>query len=165
MACAAGLAVLVLVDAGDFAVDAGVRTAALALLALVAALRLGWSPLLPASLLLIGATYAIHLAVDDAPLDALAPLFAAGLLLTAELGYWSLEERERIDAEPGEGFRRLGFVALLALGALLVGAVLLAVADLARTRGLAVDLLGAAAAASALLLVVLLARRETREPG
>lgn len=136
------------------------RTSALALVFLVAALVLGWSPLVPAALVLLGATYATHLAVDDAALDVRAPLFAAGLLLSAELAYWSLEERERIRAEPGEGLRRLGFVMLLGLGSIAVGGMLLAAADIARTRGLAIDLLGAAAAASALLVVVLVARRQ-----
>ena len=92
-------------------------------------------------------------------LDTLAPLLAAGLLLAAELAYWSLEERQNVRTEAREQLRRLAVVAALALGSLFVGAVLLAVADVARTRGLAVDLVGAAAAAGALLLLVLVARR------
>ena len=97
--------------------------------------------------------------MDDAALDAAAPLVAAGLLVTAELGFWSVEERERVQSEPGESLRRLAFLALLALGTLLVTAALLALADGVRARGLALDLVGAAAAASALIAVVMLARR------
>ena len=137
------------------------RLCAVAFVALVAALVLGWSLLIPLSLGLLGAAYATHLGLDDPSLDASAPLFGAGLLLTAELGYWSLEERDRVVAEPGEQLRRLALVVCLALGALAAGAGLLAVADLARTEGLAIDVLGAAAAAAALLVVVLLARRST----
>jgi hypothetical protein len=122
---------------------------------------LGWSSLVPASVGLMGAAYAVHLALDDPALDTRAPLLAAGLLLAAELAYWSLEELQNVRTEAREQLRRLAVVVLLALSGLLVGAVLLAVADVARTRGLAVDLLGAAAAASALLLLVLVARRPT----
>jgi hypothetical protein len=151
--------VLALVDAGDDALAAGVRVVALAVLALLAGIVLGWSPLVPVSLLLLGSAYATHLALDDPGLDGTAPLVAAGLLVTAELAYWSLEEREEIRSERGESLRHLGVVALLALGGLVAGSVLLAVADLARTEGLAIDLLGAGAAAGALLVVVLYARR------
>jgi len=141
--------------------EVGVRVAAVALVALVAALRLGWSPLLPTSLVLLGGIYAAQLSVDDAALDPVAPVFAAGLYVTAELGYWCLEEREGMKAEPGEGFRRLAFVAALGLTTLLVAAALLGLVDAVRAGGLAVDLLGAAAAAAALLVVVLAARRSS----
>jgi hypothetical protein len=151
--------VLVLADAGETAGGVGAQLCAAAFLALLVSLVLGWAALGTVSLVLLGAAYAVHLSIDDVALDARAPLFAAGLLMTAELCYWSLEERERVRGEPGDGFRRLGFVALLGLGALFVGAVLLAVVDLGRTGGLAVDLVGAAAAAAVLLALVLAARR------
>jgi len=130
-----------------------------ALVALVVGLVLGWSPLLPVSIGALGAAYAVHLAVDDPALDSKVPLLGVGLLLTAELAYWSLEERDRVATEPGESLRRVGLLAGLALGALGAGAGLLAVSDLARAGGLAIDVLGAVAAATALLVVVLLARR------
>ncbi|MEX0850334.1 MAG: hypothetical protein WD015_02410 [Gaiellaceae bacterium] len=132
--------------------------AAIALVALVAALVLGWSLLVPASLVLLGGMYGAELAIADASLDAATPLFAAGLLVAAELAYWAIEERESAEAEPGEGLRRVAFVALLALGALLVAALLLALADSVSAAGLAVDLVGATAAAT-VLIVVLITRR------
>ena len=159
MLCAAGVSVVALAEGGDVALAVGARLAAVGLLALVAAVVLGWSTLLPAALLLLGGAYATHLAADDVALDARGPVVAAGLLLAAELGYWSLEERDRVRGEPGEDLRHLGLVVLVALAGLAVGAVVLAAADLARASGLAVDLLGAAAAAGALLVLVLLARR------
>jgi hypothetical protein len=159
VACAAGLSALALLDASETVLDVGVRLCVVSLLALVAALVLAWPSLVPGALVLLGAAYATQLAVDDAPLDARAPLFAAGLLVTAELAYWSLEEREDVQADPGDALRRAGFVALLALGMLAVGAALLAVTDAMRAGGLAVDLLGAAAAAAVLVVVVLAARR------
>ena len=61
-------------------------------------------------------------------------------------------------AEGGEGWRRLGLVASLGLAMVLAAGALLALVDALRTRGLTVDVLGAAAAA-AVLVFVLLARR------
>ena len=162
VACATALAALPLARAGDDAlVEVGLRVTVLALLTLVASLALGWPVLLPVSLVLLGGLYAAQLAVDDATLDGAAPLFAAGLLGAAELGYWSLEEREPSTADPGEALRRVGFVALLVVGALLVSGVLLAFVDGIRAGGLAVDLLGAAAAAL-VLTVVIVAHRSGR---
>ena len=135
------------------------RLVAVGVIALVAAVVLGWSSLVAASVVLIGSAYAVHLALDDPELATGAPLLAAGLLLAAELAYWSLEERQNVRTEARDQLWHLAVVVALALGGLFVGAVLLAVADVARTRGLAVDLLGAAAAATALLLLVLVARR------
>ena len=137
----------------------GVRTGPIAVVALAAGLVLGWGRLVPFALLLLGAMYALYLGVDGPSLDAAAPVFAAGLFVTAELAYWSLEERERVPAEPGESLRRIAIVAGLGVAVLLVSGLLLAVADVLRTRGLAVDLLGAAAAAATLLVIVFSTRR------
>ena len=162
VACATALAALPLARAEDDAlVEAGFRVAAIALLVLVASLVLGSPVLLPMTLFLLGGLYATQLAVDDATLDGAAPLVAAGLLATAELGYWSLDERERATVDPGENLRRVGFVAVLVLGALLVAGTLLAFVDGVRAGGIAVDLVGAAAAA-AVLIVVLVAHRAGR---
>ena len=156
---AGGLAALPLVRAeSDVVFEAGLRMAAVALLALVAALVLEWPPLVAASLVLLGALYGAQLAVDDASLDSGSALFAAGALVTAELAHWSLEDRERVKADPGEQLRRLAFISLLGLGALVVAGMLLAVVDEVGTGGLVVDLLGAAAAAAALLAIALGAR-------
>ena len=155
-----GLAALPLARAEENALlEVGFRVAAVALLALVAALVLGWPSLVPASLVLLGGLYGAQLAVDDAALDAAAPLYAAGLFVTAELAYWSLEEREDVKAERGEELRRVAFVAALTLGALAVAAGLLALVDAVRAGGLAVDLVGALSAATALIAAVLFARR------
>jgi len=159
VACAAGVSALALAEAGDDALVVGVRLVAVGLLALMAAVVLGWSSLVAVSLVLLGSAYAVHFALDDPTLDTHAPVVAAGLLLAAELAYWSLEQLQRVRTESREQLRHLAVVAALGLGGLFVGAVLLAVADVVRTRGLAVDLFGAVAAASALLLLVLIARR------
>lgn len=120
---------------------------------------LGWPALVPVALGALGGWYGLQLAVDDAPLDLAAPLVAAGLVVTAELAYWSLEERERVEGEPGGTLRRLAYAAALALGTFVVTAMLLALVDGVRAGGLAIDLLGAAAAAGALVAIVLAAAR------
>jgi hypothetical protein len=162
VACVVALAALPLTRASDNVLRFGLPISAVAVLVLLAALVLGWPRLLPASLVVLGAVYALYLSVDDVALDSLASLFAAGLLVTAELGYWSLEEREDVHVGPGEQLRRLAVVAGLGLAALVTSAALLALADAVDAGGLAVDLLGAAAAAAALLIVVLFARRGVR---
>jgi hypothetical protein len=159
MACAGAAAVFALARAGDLATAIGARIAAGALLCLVAALVLGLPRLVPLSLVLVGAAYAVYLLVDDAPLDPAAPVFTAAILVSAELAYWSLEERERVRTDPGEALRRVALLAAFATLALVLSGALLALADSAGAQGLAIDLLGAGAAAAALLTIVLYARR------
>lgn len=141
------------------------RVAAVALLVLIAALALGWSPLVPVAIAAVGGLYAAQLAVDDASLDAAAPVVATGLLLVTELAYWSLEERERVPGDPGDGLRHAAFVALLAVGALVVGALLLALVDEIQAEGLALDVLGAAAGAAILAAIALAAGGRGRTDG
>lgn len=130
----------------------------MAVVGLAAVLAVGAPALVPLPFLLVGGIYAAQLAVDDAPLDPAAPAFAAGLVVGAELAYWSLDERDGVKGRPGDDLRRAGYVAGLGVAALLVAAVVLALVDAVRARGLGVDVLGAAAAALALLAVVLFAR-------
>jgi 4-amino-4-deoxy-L-arabinose transferase-like glycosyltransferase len=134
-----------------------------ALIVLIAGVALGWSPLVPASIVAVGGLYAAQLALDDAPLDASAPLIAAGLLLVAELAYWSLEEREGVPGDPGDGLRHAAFVGVLAIGALVVGALLLVVSDVVSAEGLALDVVGAIAASAILAAVLLAARGRNRQ--
>jgi hypothetical protein len=157
LACA--LAAFAVVRGSDLVVHVGIRIVAVGIGVLVVALVLGWARLVPLALGLLGGVYALYLAVDDPPLDVSVPVFAAGVLVTAELAYWSLEEREKVPVERGEALRRAAIVAVEGLVALILGGGLLALADVARTRGLAIDLFGAAAAAAALLLLARLARR------
>jgi len=148
---------------GTGAVEAvSVRLAASALVALVAGIVLGWARLVPVSIALAAGSYAAQLAVDDVALDPTAPLLAVAVLLAAELAYWSLEERERPRAEPGAGRRHAVFVAALGVAALAVGVALLALADVARTEGLALDVLGASAAAAVLAAIALASRAHGR---
>jgi len=151
-----------LARASDDVVGLGARVAAIAVVALVAALVLEWTPLIPTALVLVGGLYAAQLAIDDVALDTASPAFAAALLVTAELAYWSLEERDQIQGEPGAGLRHTAFVAALGVATLLVASLLLVFVDAVHTKGLAVDLLGTAAAAAALFAIVLVARGHGR---
>ena len=136
----------------------GVRVGAVAFLALVAGIVLGWSPLIPLAAVLAGGLYGVELAIADAPLDAAAAGVAAALLLCTELAYWSGEERTRWLGDAGDGMRRVAVVALLGVGAFFVSASLLALVDAVRARGLALDLLGALAAVTVLATVFAVAR-------
>jgi hypothetical protein len=143
--------------------EVGVRIGAVAVVALVAGVVLGWAPLIAVAAALAGGLYATELALADGPLDVAVPAVAAGLLLCTELAYWSLEERTRWRGEAGDGLRRAAFVALLAVAACLVAASLLALVDAIRARGLALDLLGAVAAVT-VLVTVLVVTRAQRQP-
>jgi hypothetical protein len=112
----------------------------------------------PIPFVVVAGIYVAQLAVDDAPLDVVAPAFAAGLVMAVELAYWSLDTRDRVRGMAGDDLRRVAYVAALGVGALVASAVLLALADAIRARGLGVDVVGAVAAACALLAVVLFAR-------
>jgi hypothetical protein len=107
---------------------------------------------------LAGAAYAILLAADAGGLDRNAPVVAAALILSCELAYWADELRTTSADEDGARARRVAWLATLTLLALLLGASLLALADLARVEGVAVELLGAAAAVTAFGLLWRVAR-------
>ena len=158
MACLLAVLTLPMSRGSETFQGAGVRVGAVAFVALVAGVVLGWAPLIPVAAALAGGLYAAELALADAPLDVAAPAVAAGLLLCTELGYWSLEERTRWLGEVGDGLRRAAFVALLGVAAFLVVTVLLTAVDAVRAQGFALDLLGAVAAAAALAIVLLVSR-------
>ena len=129
--------------------------AALLLLASVAARS---SALLPWAVAAAGAEYATFLVVRETTVDAAAPLYAAGLLVVAELAYWSLERGVPSDGDALVG-RRLSLVAAVALAAGGIGGMVLTIAELSVSGGLALELLGVAAAVGVLAIVGALARR------
>jgi hypothetical protein len=155
--------VLALIRGGDVTVAIGVRVGIASIVCLSAALALGLPRLLPLPFLLLGGAYAVYLAVDDVPLDPTAPVLAAALLVSAELAYWSLEEREKIPGEPGEVLRRIGVLLGLGAAALVLSGALLALADVTRAKGLVIDLVGATAAGAVLALILAIARTGTHK--
>jgi hypothetical protein len=158
--CLVTVATVPIARGDDTLQEVGVRVTAVAFLALVAAIVLARPVLVPVAAVLVGGVYGAELALADAPLDVAAPAVAAGLLLAAELAYWSIEERRRWTGQAGEGLRRVAVVAVLAAGAFLMAACLLAVVDTVSARGLALDLAGAIAAAAVLVAILLLARAQ-----
>jgi len=111
-----------------------------------------------AGLAIVGGAYGAVLVVESLPLDRNAPIVAAALLLSAELAWWSLELRARITPEAGSYLRRLALVLVLALSAYGLGALLLAIVDVAQTTGLAIEAAGALAAVVAVGLALVAAR-------
>ena len=126
----------------------------------MAAIVLGWSPLVPLAVALVGGTYAVELAIDDAPLDVSVPVIALSLLFAAELAYWSLDERCKATGDVGQGLRRAALVALGGVAAVVVAGGLLVLVDAVRARGLALDVLGALAAVAVLATLLLSSRRD-----
>jgi len=126
------------------------------LLALV--LLLGVVQLVAAPVALVGGAYAAALAIDGSGVDLTAPLVAAGLLLTCELAFWAHELRTTSPDEPGGRSAHAAWLSLLTLGALAVGAGLVTLVDVARTDGIAVELLGAAAALGTAIVILAIVR-------
>lgn len=117
-----------------------------------------WPVLLGPALAASAAAYATLLAIDEPPLDTRAAGVAAALLVVGELTGWARELAGTKD-EPGGAWRRPAWIAGAGIGALTLGWVVLAVADLTRVGGLAVEAVGALAALAALAVVTQLAGR------
>jgi hypothetical protein len=128
---------------------------AVVLLALGLAFR--WATLVAWSLAMLGAEYGAWLTQRGADVDTRAPLYAAGLLLTAELAFDGLE-RAVVRSEPEvtawHGLR----LVVLAIGAVAVGTVVLAAATIPVGGGVALTALGVAAATLTFALIARLAR-------
>ena len=130
---------------------------AAAVVLLACALALRWPSLLAWSLALLGGEYAVWLAGRGGAVDARSPLYAAGLLLVAELAYEGLD-RSGVRAEPELLARRGLQLAGVALGAVAAGTVVLAAAAIPLGGGVALTAVGVVAATLALLLIARLAR-------
>jgi hypothetical protein len=129
---------------------------ALALALLLLALVFRSAGPLPWAYALAGAGYAGYLFIQGSGIDPLAPLYGAGLLLSAELAYWSLER-------PIHGAlreRRAGLILGACLAGGGIGAIILTFAEVSVRGGLGLEVLGVAAAVAALTLIARLARAE-----
>jgi hypothetical protein len=112
-----------------------------------------WPIVLGPALAALAGAYATVLLIDDPPLDSRAAGLAAALVVVGELVGWSRELAGATRDEPGNAWRRPVWVAGAGIVALGLAWAVLAVADLARVHGLAVEAVGALAALGALLLV------------
>jgi hypothetical protein len=162
-AVAAGLVVWLATEAGAEAVRPVGTVGTIGVVALVLGLALARPEAIGIALALLGAAYAVILAIDDPPLDNRAVIVAAALLAVGELGYLSLETRAAVTEETGATARRVVWLTALAFLTLAVGSAVLAIVDLLRTGGLAIEAVGVAAAAGAVWLLVV-AAREAGDP-
>jgi hypothetical protein len=128
--------------------------AAAATFLLALALSTARSAPIPFALLLLGAVYAI----PEGDRAIAAPIYGSALLLTAELAYWSLDERVHQRMHAGVFMPRM--LAILAVSAAAIPAsgltVVAAEADVARSP--VITAAGAAAVVASIALVAALAR-------
>jgi len=132
----------------------GISAAGVATLAVGVALRR--SMFFVWALVLLGANYAVWLALGTHALDQRIPIVGAGLLLTAELAFDSLEpEIGKLTGAPV--LERAIVLVILLLGATGAGALVLAAASVPLSGGVVITALGAVAAVLALGLIARLA--------
>jgi hypothetical protein len=137
------------------AVAAGVVAA----LVLLAGIVLGAGSVVGAGLFLVGADYAASLVTRSGTEGFGVVPYAAGLVLAAELAYWSLEAPR----DWALVRRRALLAAVLAAASAAVAALVAAVASASSGRSLAFELVAFGGAIGALLLVARLARATVTE--
>jgi hypothetical protein len=117
------------------------------------ALSTGRSAPIPFALVLLGAIYAIPSGDQAIP----APIYGSGLLVTAELAYWSLDERVRQRVEAGVVMPRLLAILAVAAAAIPASALVLLAAEADVARSPAITAAGAAAAVACIGVLAALA--------
>ena len=128
-----------------------------AVFVLVVGLVLGRPAAVPWAIAGLGAEYAASLRGEE--LDARVPLYAVGLVVTAELAYWALQLRRGARDEPGMASRRVVSLLVAATIGLVTGSLLVAVGHVPLRGGLAVEAVGLVAAVGALALLLAATRR------
>jgi hypothetical protein len=138
----------------------GVGAAALVALGIGLAAR--WGAALAFGIALLGTEQAVRLATGPDRVDPWTPLYGAGLLLAAELAWWSIEPRVPSWSQHGMAFRRAGMVtAACAAGSVLSALVVLA-AGAPLHGGVGLELVGVVAATACLGVVAAVARSRVR---
>lgn len=132
--------------------------------ALTAAMLLRLTALVGIAVGLLGGAYAVLLLVDDPALDIRAPLVATGAVVAWEFGAWSVELSAGPPLERGPAWRHVAWTALLAIGTLAAGLVVLLLADAVSVSGPIVDAAGVVAALAALLLAWRATNSSERRP-
>lgn len=118
-----------------------------------------WAALIPSAVAVLVTEYAVSLYQRGGPVDARAPLFAAGYLLVAELAHWSSEANRLVLDERAVIAQRLAVLAVLTLATIAFGALILLAAGLPLAGPIARLALGVVAAATTLALIASLTRR------
>ena len=123
-----------------------------------------WSAALAAGIALLGAEQAVRLATGPSSVDPWTPVYAAGLLLTAELAWWSIEQRVPAWSQPGIVLRRLLVIVGLCVAGAALAAMIVVAAGSPLEGGVGLELVGVVAAVAAVAVVAALARRPVGEP-
>jgi hypothetical protein len=129
-----------------------------ALVAIAGALT-GFTPAVGVGLATLALEYAVVADERGADFDTRVAVWAAGLLIFAELLFLGVELRTSVVEGGDLVARRLGTTLGLVTGSVVLGAFLLAAAALRPPGGLALQLVGVGAVAGVLALVLSLARR------
>jgi hypothetical protein len=132
--------------------SAGIFCLCLGLLALWVR-GLGWG------VALLAASFLLRVQLEPSTASAWTPLVAGGLLLVAELGYWSFEADDSHNAGYATTARRLLEVLLLVVAASALCELVLDVGNLLPVSGSWVVVLGVAAVTALLAMMLRLARR------
>jgi hypothetical protein len=114
---------------------------------------------LTVALALLGAEYGTFLHLRGEEIGGATAVYAAGLVLAAELAYWSLELRAPVGDASSAARRRAASVSATVVGALVVAGVVALAAGLRTGSGFVLDIIGAVALTAALFLVAQLAKR------
>jgi hypothetical protein len=118
------------------------------------------------SLTALGGSYAVLFAAEGSHLDRVTPVYAAGLILVAELAFWSIDARVAAWSDPELIVWRLARLALACAGAATLASIVVADAAAATGGGgVLLEALGVAAAVGAVALVTALVRRSTIDSG
>jgi hypothetical protein len=111
-------------------------------------------------LAMLGADYAVLFVAEGSALDRLTPAYAAGFMLVAELGFWSIESRIPAWSEAAVAEWKLARIAGTCIGAAVLAALALVAASAATgTGGPALESLGVVATVGSLVLITVLVSR------
>jgi hypothetical protein len=124
---------------------------------------LGAPSALPWALAAIGGEYAAFFALRGGSVDTRAPVYAAGLLVVAELAYWAGDRRSPARPDRELEVRRLVGILIAAVGSIALGALVLGISSASVGSGVALEALGVACAV-ALLVIVAVVVRADRDP-
>ena len=127
---------------------------------LAAALTLRLPGLIAPALVVLGGEYAMLFLVRDRTVDVRAPLYGAGFLIVAELAFAAVELRAGVP-DPLLFARRAAALVVVALGGIVLGAVVLAAATVPLDGGIALEAAGIAAAVGVLVFLGRLAVRSS----
>ena len=125
-------------------------------------LAVRWPGALGLGLAALGAEFAVLFVAEGGALDRFTPVYAAGFMLVAELGFWSIESRIPAWSEAAVAEWRLARLAGTCIGAAVLAALaLVAAAAATGTGGLALESLGVVAAIASLILITALVHRKS----